>query len=169
MIATLGPGSDAWKMGSGVPLGAASMNQLLTSMPFIAGCSASAGTCGVIGERLASLVPIATSLPALICGRADESTNTPKPMLPPSRSVVSGETPRYGTCSRSRPAVSFTSSPTRCSEVPTPELPKACLPGAFFTASTNSAGVRMPVLGEVTRIRGWPASSATGSRSREPL
>jgi hypothetical protein len=44
-------------------------------------------------ERLASVVPRATTLPDLISGRPEDSTNTPNSMLLPTRSVVSAATP----------------------------------------------------------------------------
>lgn len=56
------------------------MNQALTSMSCSAGCSPNAGTSGVSGERLRSLVPSGTTLPALMNCRPDDSTNAPYPV-----------------------------------------------------------------------------------------
>ena len=109
--------------GSGILAGPISTNQVPMSMPLRAGCSASAGMSGVTAERLASVVPRATTLPLLMCGSPLDSTNTPYSRLPPSRSLASGATPRYGMWVRNTPACSFTISPARCSDVPTPELP----------------------------------------------
>jgi hypothetical protein len=80
--------------GSGSLAGPISANQMPMSMPLRRGSSPSAGMSGVIGERLASVVPRATTLPLLMCGRPLESTNTPYSRLLPTRSVVSGATPR---------------------------------------------------------------------------
>ena len=82
-----------------------------------------ASTSGVSAERVASLVPSAITLPLRMCCSPEDSTNTPYSMLLPSRSVVSGAAPLYGTCTRSSFALPFTRSPSMCSEVPLPALP----------------------------------------------
>ena len=62
---------------SGSCAGAISANQILMSRPLSFGVSASAGMSRVMGERLASVVPKAISLPLRICGSALEMAKMP--------------------------------------------------------------------------------------------
>ena len=81
-------------MAAGSLAGAIKTNQVLMSVSLKRGVSASAGMSGVTAERFFSVVPSATSLPLRMCGRPLDSTNTPNSMFSPSRSLVSGPTPR---------------------------------------------------------------------------
>ena len=151
--------------GAGMPAGPTSANQMLMSMPLSLGVSASAGISVVMGERLASVVPSATTLPLRICGNPLDSTNTPKSMLLPSKSLARGATPRYGMCVMNRPPWSFTISPARCRAVPTPELPKLYLPGFWATWRMNCSTVFTPELCEATSTIGWVAIRPMGVKS----
>src|SRR6516225_6924394 len=69
------------------------------------------------------------SFPALMCsidsGKGLKITCT----WPPSRSVVAGAPPRYGTWTMSTPAIILNSSPTTCCGVPLPADAMLILPG----------------------------------------
>lgn len=85
-------------------------------------CSASDGTPGAAGERLACVTASARSWPDWIngasVGQVPNSIGTCPPITSSSACVV----PLYGTCSSVMPALCRNSSPARCSPLPTPGL-----------------------------------------------
>ncbi|MDT4873948.1 hypothetical protein FQZ97_1092200 [compost metagenome] len=117
---------------AGRPLGAATACQDCTLASFTP-LSSRVGTSGSSGERLALVMARARSLPALICGMAvlmfmkDDSTWLP------SRSLITGPPPLYGTCTPLVPVCCQKSSAVRWSLLPLPEEAKVILPGLAFT------------------------------------
>src|SRR5438876_6982158 len=77
----------------------------------------------MVAERFALVVPSARNFPAFTCGTAVVAEANTEGICPPSRSLIAGPPPLYGTWMRLAFAVSRNSSPARLPALPTPEVP----------------------------------------------
>src|SRR6516164_3864214 len=120
----------------GVSLGAPIPAQPLASYPGTN--SPIAGTSGNFGERIAVVTANARSLPALTCSielaRGSKVTCT----WPPNRLVSASGWPRYGTPTRSTPAIILNSSPEIWGALPAPLGAMLILPGLARAYVINS-------------------------------
>jgi len=114
----------------GVPAGANIANQVVASKPGTV--SATVGTSGAAGDRLAVVWASARILPSLAIGNADGMLSNITCMLPPIRSGMANWRPLYGMCVMLVPVIDLKSSPDTCTEVPTPGEPKDSLFGFAF-------------------------------------
>src|SRR5262249_60257489 len=116
-----------WMISAGVSFGAPRPPQALASYP--GKKSATVGIFGSASERVAVATASARSLPALMCsmdaGRLSNAIST----CPPTRSVSMGPEPRYGTWSKSTPAIILNNSPATGDVEPTPNDAIVILPG----------------------------------------
>ena len=74
------------------------------------------------------MMPSARSLPLFTCGTVEVGLENISATWPPSRSLIAGPAPLYGTCTRSVFVVSLNSSPTMCG--PAEVEAKVSLPGS---------------------------------------
>jgi hypothetical protein len=82
--------------------------------------SATVGTSGTSVERLGLDTAMARSLPDWICGSATGSVGKIIGTWLARTSVVAGASPRYGTWTRSMPAITLSNSTVRWLDVPLP-------------------------------------------------
>jgi hypothetical protein len=151
-------------MSRGVPVGARIPNHDDASKP---GTPASAivGTSGNAGARFVEVTAIARSLPALMCGIAEGRLSNMICTWPPSRSVIAGAEPLYGTCDICTPVITLNSSPDKWIDVPLPLEAKLIAPGLSFASLINSATVFAGTEGCATSTFGTPATRMTGAKS----
>src|SRR5690606_27443188 len=97
---------------AGVPAGASTPYQVLTSKPLIPD-SATVGTSGTDELRLAEVTASGRSLPDLIWPMADGSDDTSRSTLPASASISAGFEPLYGMWLSLMPAAFSNRSPAR--------------------------------------------------------
>ena len=83
--------------------------------------SATVGTSGSSGSRLAPVTASARSFPALMCGKAEGMLSNIIITWPPSRSVIAGALPLYGMCRMSTCARYLNISPDMWMLVPLPD------------------------------------------------
>src|SRR4029453_15419183 len=95
--------------------------------------AARVGTSGKSGDRAVEVTASARKDPARICWRIEGILSKITWTWPPSRSVIAGAAPRYGTCCIFVPVIAMNISPDRCTEVPLPDDAKFTLPGLAFT------------------------------------
>src|SRR6516165_368736 len=69
------------------------------------------GNIGSASDRVAVVTAKARSLPALMCSIDAAMSVNVTWICPPSRSVIAGPAPRYGTCVRLTPVIILNSSP----------------------------------------------------------
>lgn len=124
------------------------------------------GTPGNCGSGCGLVTPSALSAPLLMCGRALSELATIMSTWPPSRSVMAGDVPLYGTLRMSSPAIIFMRSPAMCSEEPMAPSAMVYLPGLACTSETNSGMVRAGKSLRVTSTLGTLASMLMGVKSR---
>src|SRR5205085_8594180 len=84
---------------------------------------------------------------------------------PPSRSLMAGPPPLYGTCRPSVCVCCQNSSAERWSEEPLPEEAKLTLPGVFFRCASSSATLLSGELIGTTSTLGACTATVIGSRS----
>src|SRR5258705_3363123 len=99
------------------------------------------GTSGGAAGRFGPVDPRARSLPAFTCGVAVVAEANTDGICPPSRSLIAGPPPLYGTWTRLAFAVSRNSSPARLPALPIPDVPYVIPPGLLFASLTYSASV----------------------------
>ena len=88
------------------------------------------GTSGSDAERFVPVDPSARSLPDFTCGVAVVAEANTDGICPPSRSLIAGPPPLYGTWTRLACAVSRKSSPARCPALPdVPTIAEQGYPG----------------------------------------
>src|SRR4029453_17843883 len=94
--------------------------------------SATVGTSGSAGARVADVTASGRSFPALICGSDGGRLSNISCTWPPSRSCSAGALPLYGAGVIWTPAIPLNSSPDRWIDVPGPDDAKLSLPGLAF-------------------------------------
>ena len=127
--------------------------------------SSSVGTPGRSGERFSLVIASARSLPARICGIAVLTFMNDASTWLPSRSVITGPPPLYGTCTPVVPVCSQNNSAVRWSLLPLPEDAKLILPGLAFSKAITSARVLWGDAAGTTSTLGACTAMETGSRS----
>ncbi|MNL24173.1 hypothetical protein D3C87_1455970 [compost metagenome] len=88
--------------------------------------------------RLAVVTPNKRILPLATCGNSAGRVSMTMSIWPPSKSVMAGPLPRYGTCMSRVPVTTWNSSPAMCCEVPGPAEPKVMVPGLLLASAINS-------------------------------
>ena len=81
---------------------------------------------------------IVRDFPARTNGSAEGRPSIIRGTCPPSRSLVAGGLPLYGTCTISTPAMILNSSPERWEPVPLPAVAKLSVPGRALASAINS-------------------------------
>src|SRR5688572_25156090 len=100
-----------------------------------------------------------------MCGSADGRLSNIICTCPPSRSVIAGADPLYGTCDICTPVSTLNSSPDRWIEVPLPLEAKLMVPGLDLATATSSGTVFAGTDGCATSTFGTPATSTIGAKS----
>ncbi|MNL40803.1 hypothetical protein D3C87_1631770 [compost metagenome] len=138
-------------------------NHALDSKPLMV--SPMGGTPGNCGSACGLVTPSARSAPLLMCGRALSELANIMSTWPPSRSVMAGAVPLYGTFRIFRLAIIFMRSPAMCSDEPMAPSAMVYLPGLACTCDTNSAMDRAGKSLRVTSTLGTLASMLMGVKS----
>ena len=123
----------------------------------------------MVAERFALVVPSARNFPAFTCGTAVVAEANTERICPPSRSLIAGPPPLYGTWMRLAFAVSRNSSPARLPALPTPEVPYGRPPGRLFASFTYSAMVLAGRDGCTTSTFPDTVAMEIGAKSRNGL
>ena len=150
--------------GAGVAAGATTPYQVPVSKPGRPD-SAIVGTSGRMATRLSDDTASGRILPAFTCGIRVTMLSNCAWNTPPSRSLVAGALPLYGTCTAEMPAALVKNSPPRCCAVPAPPLPMFSLPGLALAKSMSSLSVRAGSVELATSSSGALTSSDTGAKS----
>ncbi len=148
----------------GVPLGADTPNQIVTSKSGSPD-SAMVGIWGRASERWAPVRAIGLTLPEAINWTWLATVSNNMEMRPPNRSVNAAPVPLYGTCVISMPAIDLNNSPLRWFELPLPAEPKVREPGFCLASAINSLMLLAGRVGETTSRLGVDATEPTESRA----
>src|SRR5882672_4138279 len=108
----------------GVPRGAKMPCQRLRSKSVSPAASATVGTSGAAGERLAVDTASSFNVPALTCATAAGNPEKKKSTCPPRRSFKAGPAPLYGTWVMFVLLRSLSNSPAKWPGVPVPDEAK---------------------------------------------
>ena len=147
----------------GVPAGAHTAFHWLMSNP--GSVSASAGTSGNNSARWGVVTARARNLPAFICCSAGSNVTNPLAICPPSKSMIAGAMPLYGTCTMSIWVSNFSHSPAKCWGLAAPAEPNVSDPGFAFAYAIYSFTDLTGTDGCTTSASGLTVASVIGAKS----
>jgi hypothetical protein len=153
-----------WTMALGVAAGTTTPYHSITLDSSGRPASCAVGTSGSAGLRLVSMTPSARSLPLFTCGTVEVGLENISITWPPSRSLIAGPAPLYGTCTRSVPVACLNSSPTIWG--PAEVEAKVSLPGFWRAYCASSRRSFTGTEGCATAMNAISVVRATAAKSR---